>query len=62
MTICGGVQMAGRPRLDNKKEKFLSVRLPDEVRNHLLEYAKQNNESITNVTIKALKEYLSKNR
>lgn len=54
--------MAGRPKLENKKDKFLSVRLPDEVRNRLLEYTKKHNESITNVTISALEEYFSKRR
>lgn len=62
MTLCGGVRMAGRPKLEKKKDKFLSVRLPDEVRNHLLEYTKKHNESITNVTISALEEYFSKRR
>lgn len=54
--------MAGRPKLENKKDKLLCVRLPNELRNHLLEYTQKHNESITNVTISALEEYFSKRR
>lgn len=52
--------MAGRPKLEDKKVKILSVRLPNEMYGQLIEYTKKHDESITKVAIKALEEYFSK--
>ena len=61
---CGGSSMTrmGRPRKDNAKRKSITVRMPEDTHNKLMEYAAKHEMSMTEVTLRSLEEFLSKQR
>lgn len=52
----------GRPKKDNAKRKSITVRMSDETHHKLTEYAAKHNMSMTEVALRSLEEFLSKQK
>lgn len=52
----------GRPRKDNAKRKSITVRMSDETHNKLTEYAAKHKMSMTEVALRSLEEFLSRQK
>ena len=52
----------GRPKSESVKQKSITVRLPDDVHQKLLEYATEHSVSKTEVVLRSLAEFLSKQK
>ncbi len=50
----------GRPKVEQPKKHFLSVRLTDELYARLLEYTLHNNKTMTEVALEGLEKVLSR--
>ncbi len=50
----------GRPREDNAKRKSITVRMSENTHKMLTEYAAKHKMSMTEVALRSLEEYLSK--
>ncbi len=59
---CGGSGMTkmGRPRENNAKRKSITVRMSENTHKMLTEYAAKHKMSMTEVALRSLEEYLSK--
>lgn len=64
--ICsiGGMKVAmtkmGRPKSDNVKKKVISIRVSDQLYSQLLAYAEKHNLTTTDVVLRGVETYISK--
>ena len=63
MTI-GGMKVAmakmGRPKSENTKKKVLSIRVSDQLYSQLLAYAEKHNMTTTDVVLRGVEAFISK--
>ena len=52
----------GRPKLDNAKRQSITVRLSDKTYDELIRYAAEHKMTKTEVALRGLEEYLSKQK
>lgn len=52
----------GRPRKDNAKRASITIRMSEETHKKLNEYAAEHKMSMTEVALRSLEEYLSKQK
>ena len=52
----------GRPRKDDAKRSSITIRISDETHKRLNDYASKHKMSMTEVALRSLEEYLSKNK
>ena len=61
---CGGSSMTqmGRPRKEDAKRKSITVRMSEDTHHKLTEYAAKHKMSMTEVALRSLEEFLSKQK
>lgn len=52
----------GRPKSESAKHKSITVRLPDDIHQKLIEFATKHNVSKTEVVLRSLADYFSKQK
>ena len=62
--IIGGMNVAmtkmGRPKSENTKKKVLSIRVSDQLYSQLLAYAEKHNMTTTDVVLRGVEAFISK--
>lgn len=64
ISCIGGMEAAmakmGRPKLPNTKKKVVSIRISDQLYAHLLAYAEKHNMTTTDVVLRGVETFISR--